>query len=338
MNLKNLTLIFWNPTESRLRAFWRILLQLVVLFVLMVATIPLFLHFVVSRLDPSIQRELGMSAAALIQNGIMVLTALACCIFIGRRKVADLGLKITPRWWIDLAGGFALGAGLISGIFLIEYLCGWIEVVPSTASLTSKLPFCFMWIVAMAAVGTGEEIFSRGFHLKNLSEGFGRLGMVGSVVLASLISSMFFGFLHISNPEASIYSFLLITLAGLFFCVGRIATGSLAAPIGLHFSWNYFQGGVFGFPVSGNAMKGSLININQGGDPTWTGGEFGPEAGLLGLFAMLLGMVIFVFWPNPESNWKRTIYELYRYRKLKPTRKQSTIAEPTIPETDEIDS
>ena len=80
---------------------------------------------------------------------------------------------------------------------------------------------------------------------------------------------------------------------------GLILTGELAIPIGLHIFWNFFQGNIFGFPVSGVSYPAeivSLIKINQSGPEMWTGGGFGPEAGLLGLFANLLGLLLIFGW------------------------------------------
>jgi hypothetical protein len=79
--------------------------------------------------------------------------------------------------------------------------------------------------------------------------------------------------------------------------MGYLLTGELAIPIALHITWNFFQGNVFGFPVSGTAVRAAtFISIEQGGPDLWTGGAFGPEAGLLGLGAMIVGIFVIILW------------------------------------------
>ena len=162
-------------------------------------------------------------------------------------------------------------------------------------------------------MGFGEEFVSRGYHLKNLAEGFRFLGRTGAVCLAVLISSLVFGLLHMGNDNASWISTLGIVMAGIMLAAGRLVTGSLAAPIGLHISWNYVQGPVLGFPVSGNLTEGSWLALEQGGDPLWSGGEFGPEAGLVGLMAELFLVLVFVIWGVRRGKMKRYFARLCRY-------------------------
>jgi len=98
------------------------------------------------------------------------------------------------------------------------------------------------------------------------------------------------------NPNATWVSTVNIVLAGIFLGLGMFLSGSLAIPIGLHISWNFFQGIVFGFPVSGMNMGAAMIATESAG-PTWlTGGAFGPEGGALGLIAIFIGSGLTLLW------------------------------------------
>ena len=86
-------------------------------------------------------------------------------------------------------------------------------------------------------------------------------------------------------------------LAGLFLGLPFLPTDQLAMPIGIHITWNFFQGNVFGFPVSGTSNnETTFIAVQQSGPDLWTGGAFGPEAGLLGLAAIVVGSLLIVWW------------------------------------------
>jgi uncharacterized protein len=116
-------------------------------------------------------------------------------------------------------------------------------------------------------------------------------------LLAWISSSVFFGVLHADNPSATYVSTLNIVLAGLMLGFGYVLSGELAIPIGLHITWNLFQGAVYGFPVSGFGPFGAtFLATEQGGPKLWTGGSFGPEGGLLGPAAMLLGILLIALW------------------------------------------
>jgi hypothetical protein len=135
--------------------------------------------------------------------------------------------------------------------------------------------------------------------LKNAAEGldYPALGPRGAVLLAWVLSSVFFGLLHADNPSATFVSTLNIVLAGLMLGFGYVISGELAIPIGLHVTWNFFQGAVYGFPVSGFGPFGAtFLATQQTGPDLWTGGPFGPEAGLLAPIVMLLGISLIALW------------------------------------------
>jgi hypothetical protein len=139
---------------------------------------------------------------------------------------------------------------------------------------------------------------SRGYHLRNLAEGLcsERISPRAAVLLATLISAGVFGLLHAGNDNATVISSINVALAGCMLALGLLWTGELALPIGLHISWNFCQGNVFGFPVSGNPMPTRVFAVVQGGDPMLTGGAFGPEAGVIGLVAMAVGAGLIAAW------------------------------------------
>jgi len=82
--------------------------------------------------------------------------------------------------------------------------------------------------------------------------------------------------------------------AGLFLAYGYLRTQQLWLPIGLHIGWNFFEGTIFGFPVSGSFFY-RLIRHSVSGPELITGGDFGPEAGLIVLPMMVLGAGL-IYW------------------------------------------
>jgi hypothetical protein len=138
----------------------------------------------------------------------------------------------------------------------------------------------------------------RGYQLRNAAEGLNLRfwSPRAALIIAFLLSSAVFGAAHLANPNASFISSFNIALAGIFLGLGFVLTGELAIPIGVHLTWNFFQGNIFGFPVSGTGHGATLIAIKQLGPDIWTGGAFGPEAGIIGLIAIILGSVLTVLW------------------------------------------
>jgi membrane protease YdiL (CAAX protease family) len=284
--------IFYNDEEKRLRAAWRLGLQIAVL---MAFAVPLYLVF-----GPLARHPIWSPVLFLAKALAVIFSLVIAARFFDRRRFSDLGLRLDRRWWLDCGFGFLLGAGLMAGIFVLEVTAGWIEIT-STLQSSGTMPFAvsiLFMLVVFGLVGFYEEAFSRGYGMKNLAEGLNLpcLGPRRAVVLAWVLSSAFFGVGHAVNPHASAVSTLGVTAAGVLLGLGYVLTGRLGISIGLHFSWNFFQGNVFGFPVSGRDFGVSFLEISPGGPELWTGGAFGPEAGLLGFSACLLGCLLVLLW------------------------------------------
>ncbi len=222
--------------------------------------------------------------------------------FLDRRPFSDFGFHLGAGWWLDLLFGMVLGAVLITGVFVVELGFGWVLVAGAFETFGTNGPFApsvLLPVVMFVCVGFYEETVFRGYQLKNAAEGlnYPSLGPRGAILLAWALSSVFFGVLHANNPSATLVSTFNIVLAGLLLGFGYVLSGELAIPIGLHITWNLFQGAVYGFPVSGFGPLGAtFLATKQTGPDLWTGGSFGPEAGLLAPVAMLLGMLLIALW------------------------------------------
>lgn len=292
--------LFWNADERRLRAGWRILVQL------------FFLFGLTSGLSAAFRRVAEMQAkhveGVFAQAPLFLTLALVisvsvwlACRYLDRRPFDDLGMRIDGRWWREAAFGAVLGALLMSGILAAELAFGWANYAeaPDPPGPAPRLAFVSPTLFVFLAVGFYEELVSRGYHLTNLAEGLvcRWIPPRSAVVLAAFLSAAVFGLAHAGNPHATAMSSGNIVLAGMMLATGYVTTGRLAIPMGIHFSWNFCQN-LFGMPVSGQTtfFYGSLLIRDVSADPLLTGGAFGPEAGLTGLVAMFVGIGATLAW------------------------------------------
>lgn len=278
--------------EPRLRAAWRLalhgLLYLILLGVLGIPTV--LLTFV---LDPQALTADGMGAMVQSLSLISSLAAMLLATWIARRLIdrrslLSLGFHVDPHLAVDILAGFGISALMMGAIFALEWGVGAIrwqawawQTIPAGAVATGLLTAFFFFL----GVAVQEETFSRGYQLQNLADGLG-------LRWALLVSSLIFAALHLGNPNATWYSVLPgLLAAGYFLAFGWVRTRQLWLPIGLHLGWNFFEGTVFGFPVSGLQVF-QLIRQAAAG-PTWfTGGAFGPEAGAVLLPGLALGTLL----------------------------------------------
>jgi CAAX protease family protein len=293
--------IFRNAEEHRLRAGWRVLLQaalmvgLGVLPIVLIAEPLTALHrrglFLPSLEKAAYDHVINMIVGPLLMIAVIASVVIALR-FLDHRKITDLGIVFDRRWWRDLVVGFSISAAAMALLFATEWALGWITITTmpalEAAGVSLALAFAFT-IVKVACVSVYEEVYSRGYLLRNLADG---TNMRASVIMSSLV----FALLHLTNPNASAAGVVSLFVNGLLFAAGVLWTGRLSTSIGLHAGWNLFEGAVFGFPVSGDKEGASLIGIRQHGSAWLTGGAFGPEAGAIGIAASLVGIaLLFVY-------------------------------------------
>lgn len=174
--------------------------------------------------------------------------------------------------------GMLIGTAMFAAVIGIIYLLGGyrIDGFGSVTGAVGILGF-------MAAAAVTEELLFRGVLFRIIEE---RIG----TYLALGLSGLVFGLAHIANPDADLWGATAIAIeAGCMLAAAYAATRTLWLPIGLHFAWNFAQGGVFGTQVSGNGDSEGLLEGTTSGSVLLSGGEFGPEASG---FAVLAGAVL----------------------------------------------
>lgn len=297
----NLNQILLTNDGSRLRAGWRLLIQTIGSFAVFACSgIPLFLVYFFFNPESAFSNEL--TPDLLLLSVVAETLAFTLSIFLARRfldkqSIESLGLKVNRQALFDILAGIGITFIQMGFIYLVMHSLGWIifegfawEVDSFRRVLTGTLTFFAIFVL----VGWSEELLSRGYHLQTIASG---LNLFWGVAISSIV----FGLLHIGNPGSNWSAVAGITLAGWFFAFAYLRTKQLWLPIGLHLGWNFSEGVVFGFPVSGLEMY-ALTRIEVTGPELWTGGPFGPEAGLIVLPSLLVGgLLIYWFTRNRAS-------------------------------------
>lgn len=287
---------FWNLGERRLRALWR-----VAALVLVAAVLSQAINGSLRALGVARQGFDAPLRSVLTLLLVLASVALAARLF-ERRSLVDYGLRLDRAWWADCGFGLALGALLMSLIFAFEWSAGWVTAVAAldagvaAGALAQDLGVLALLFVSVAV---NEELLFRGYLLRTLAEGLRGSRLVPRAALGTslALTSGVFGVAHLGNPDATWVSSLNITGAGVLLAASYVLTGRLGVSIGLHMTWNFFQGPVYGFAVSGtHVSRATVLTLQQGGPELWTGGAFGPEAGLVGVLAMALGLALVVLW------------------------------------------
>lgn len=180
-----------------------------------------------------------------------------------RRSASELGfdasLSLVPA-------GILIGTALFCSVYAILWAAGMASLVgwhglEGVAAILG---------VSMTAA-VGEEIVFRGVVYRILENTFGTL-------TALIVSSLLFGLMHSTNPGATLFTSTAVALeAGLLLGLAYSATRSLWFPIGIHFGWNFAQGGNlqrsgFGLPVQGDSGFSAVRSGNPDRRQLWSGG------------------------------------------------------------------
>jgi membrane protease YdiL (CAAX protease family) len=229
---------------------------------------------------PAADSGVGRLVGALIIVAVSLLAYVAFVRVVERRRPSELALTGALP---ELAAGVLLGAVLFTLAIGLIWLLGFYTVT-GTHPLTVLLAPLALSLMS----GVTEELLFRGIVFRIVEEGLGS-------GWALVLSALFFGLLHLANPNASLLAGLAIAIeAGLLLAAAYMLTRRLWLAIGVHFAWNFVQGGVFGVAVSGNTVQG-LLQSTLSGPALLSGGAFGVEASLFAVLACV-GAAAYMLW------------------------------------------
>lgn len=215
-------------------------------------------------------------------NLVMVLPVIIAYFILRDNKRYSLLVK--DKIWINnFFKGSVIGIVSIGVVFLINLLRGSIEISSVNNVLTDS--HFYVFLIMMLGVGIGEEVFSRGY-MQNMSIYF------GNIPLGIVIPSGVFALLHFLNPGAlnNPIPTVNLILISIVFALMTLFTNSIWMAIGYHFTWNFFQGKIFGMNVSGLVIPNPLFQLNLKNNDLFYGGQFGPEGGLLVTIVLLISL------------------------------------------------
>lgn len=264
---------WFRNAEGEIRSGWKAGGYFLVLAVLV-----LFLNVMAKGLvrvyGPALKTALSQVGTLL--PALLALGASAVCLRLERRPLSSIGLRLDRRWLGEFALGTAGGIALLVAVALAIRATGAFHWERNAAWGAGQL-LPGIWLYLWAA--TFEELVFRGYPFQRLLQG----GLGPNLTLA--LFALFFGMAHLGNPglfgAAKIWATLNIALAAVLLGLAWLRTGSLALPIGIHLGWNWCQGELMGFQVSGTGAGGLLKPLLRPDRPDWLhGGAFGLEGTL----------------------------------------------------------
>jgi len=283
----NIETNFWF-VSGELRAVWK-LSSFVAFYFISLVLFAFPLHWLHAGVSIEWPGRIGMLTATLAATAFGVL-------IIDRKKFGSVGFSFHSQWLKHICLGFAIASGMMTFIVLAMLFSGIVEIQWGQVTFNHAWMVVAEGLLFFLVIAVTEETLMRGYPFQTLIRGTNQ-------VIALICTSLVFSLMHFGNPNMTLLSILNIFLAGLWLGKGYLVSCDLWFPIGLHTGWNFLQGSIFGFPVSGISGQGLLLSMEQGDDRI-TGGMFGPEGGIIASIILIAGIVV-LFHPGTKLYFRK---------------------------------
>lgn len=203
-----------------------------------------------------------------------------------RTPLKSMGLIRRVTAWREFGVGAAFGWGAMVACVLPIALFGGMTITFWTSP--RQFVALLLDVVLLLVAALVEEVAFRGYPFQRLIDAIGP-------VMATVVMSVFFAFMHLRNPDSTMASTVATVLAGVLLSIAYLRTRALWLPWGLHFAWNVTMGVLFGLPVSGLRLYSPVISTTVHG-PLWlTGDGYGPEGSLITTVVLVASLGLLVW-------------------------------------------
>lgn len=281
-----------NMAESRIKNRWVLLVLILIYPILSQIFAGFLLPFIIlpymrySGVDLT-NSEVFMSdpMVILVSFAFSMLFYFIVVKLVDKNKFRNLGFFFKKGWISEYLIGFLIGILMMGISFILILAFGGGSFKYNGLDLNHVSAFIFI-IFTWMVQGATEEIMMRGYALPLIGKRF-------NLPIAITISSLVFSGLHLANNGIALLPLINLALFGVFAAFYALYRGNLWGICALHSSWNFAQGNIFGFPVSGGANIGeTVIQTSYGSGNIINGGAFGPEGGITVTLVLLIGIII----------------------------------------------
>lgn len=214
-------------------------------------------------------------------------TAIFYCTYIEKRSLSSMGIKKDNAVKRYLTG-LLIGVGIFSLAVLICCILGSVKIVSFNSNVSFGMVIIFLFGYILQ--GASEEVLFRGYFMISMTN-------KSKVLTAIIVNSVVFSLLHGLNPNVTLLAFFNIFLFGVFASLYTLRTNSLIGGCAIHTAWNFVQGNLFGFQVSGLTTNASILTIKTNSSSALlNGGAFGMEGGLAVTIVLLLCIVAIIYY------------------------------------------
>ena len=260
----------------------------IVLFYVIGTLITMFLCVPLFLIQKALGKEMqeGSLPSLFLERLLMLIGYLSAAVLVLRWRnlpLSLLGMSLRGRGK-DLLAGLGVAVLLYAVGFGTSLLMGTVEIA-SVEWVPRDLLGTLLFFLLVAVT---EEVMLRGFVLgRMLSAGMNRF-------VALFLSSALFSAMHLFNPNFALLPFVNILLAGCLLGASFLYTRNLCFPVVLHWFWNWLQGPVLGYEVSGMDSGETLLTLRLTGSDLLTGGSFGFEGSLLCTVLLVVGTLAII--------------------------------------------